>query len=246
MKGKEAIVSLTAYDHVTAGLEERCGVDILLVGDSLGNVILGYENTLSVTLDDMIRHSAAVARGSQKALIVTDMPFLSFQTSVEDALRNAGKLLTLGGAQAVKLEGGKRNVETVKRLTEAGIPVMGHVGLTPQSYHITGGYKKVGKTNQEKEFVFSEAVTLEKAGAFSVVLECIDYSLAADVTKELKVPTIGIASGKACDGQVLVINDLLGYGLEPPPFLKPHINLAAIVQETIQNYVDEVKKDYVS
>ncbi len=243
MKGKETISSLTAYDCVTAALLERAGCDILLVGDSLGNVLLGYPHTLQVTMEDMLRHAAAVARGSKQALLVADMPFLSYQAGLESALQNAGRFLAESGVQAVKIEGGKRNQMLIQRMVEIGIPVMGHIGMTPQSVHTFGGYRRTGKTSRDAETLMQEALAIEEAGAFAIVLECVEHEVAAKITSELKIPTIGIGSGEACDGQVLVINDLLGYSLQPPPgFVKPAIDLAAMVSETVSNYIQQLKK----
>ena len=244
MKGKTQISCLTAYDAVTSTLLDRAGCDILLVGDSVGNVMLGFDDTLSVTMEDMVRHSAAVRRGSEKALIVTDMPFLSFQVSHQQAIENAGRLMVEGGAQAVKIEGGRRNKELVQKLILAGIPVMGHVGILPQAHNVFGNYCKRGKTEEDILSLIGSAKALEEAGAFSVVLECLTDEAAARVTAEISIPTIGIGSGKNCDGQVLVINDLLGYFTSPPPsFATPKVDLAAIVLETAKQFVDELKSE---
>lgn len=242
MKGKEAICSLTAYDTVTATLLDRAGCDIILVGDSLGNVVLGYPDTLEVTMSDMLRHASAVARGSKTALLVADMPFLSYQTDRSQALTNAGTLIATAHMQAIKLEGGKRNSELISNLVDIGIPVMGHIGITPQSRHTIGRFHRVGKTADESSFLIEEALAVEKAGAFAVVLECIQPEVAATITQELKIPTIGIGCGPDCDGQILVINDLLGYCIESPPaFVKPAVNLATLVSETVGNFVSQLK-----
>jgi 3-methyl-2-oxobutanoate hydroxymethyltransferase len=243
MKGNEIISCLTAYDVVTAGLLDRAGCDILLVGDSLGNVVLGYDTTIPVTMEDIIHPAKAVSRGSSQALLVADMPFLSYQTDQSKAIENAGRLLQAGGVQAVKLEGGSRNQKLIETLTNIGIPVMGHLGVLPQSVNASGGYKRIGNSNTESEFLIHEAQVLEKAGVFALVLECVHHDLAAEITGKIKIPTIGIGSGDACDGQVLVINDLLGYNLTPPPsFVSPVLNLASQVQEAVGSYVQKLKK----
>src|SRR5882762_3241292 len=226
MKEKgEKIAMLTAYDFTMARLLDRAGIDVILVGDSLGMVVLGYETTLPVTLDMMIHHTRAVSRGAKRALIVADMPFLTFQLSIEEAMRNAGRLIQEGGAAAVKIEGGRQIVDTAKRLVDIGIPVMGHLGLTPQSVHQLGGFRPQGRDSEAAERLLKDAEVLEKAGAFAVVLESIPADLAGRVTEKLKIPTIGIGAGTQCDGQVLVSHDMLGLSENPPPFAKQYAKL---------------------
>src|SRR5436190_7805015 len=206
----EKIAVLTAYDYSRARLLDRAGIDIILVGYSVGMVVLGFDNTLPVTLDMMIHHTSAVARGAKRALIVADMPFLTFQLSLEEAMRNAGRLIQEGGAAAVKIEGGRQIAETARRLVEIGIPVMGHLGLTPQSVHQLGGFRQQGRDSEAADRLVKDAELLEKSGVFAIVLESIPAELAARVTASLKIPTIGIGAGTQCDGQVLVVNDMLG------------------------------------
>src|SRR5207244_3479958 len=205
----EKISVLTAYDATMARLLDRAGVDIILVGDSVGMVVLGFDNTLPVTLDMMIHHTSAVSRGAKRALIVADMPFLTFQLSMEEAMRNAGRLIQEGRAAAVKIEGGRQIADTAQRLVDIGIPVMGHLGLTPQSVHQLGGFRPQGRDSETAERLLKDAEVLEKAGAFAVVLESIPADLAGRVTEKLKIPTIGIGAGPQCDGQVLVSYDML-------------------------------------
>src|SRR5437763_2040432 len=207
----EKIVMLTAYDYPSAQLAEEAGVEMLLVGDSLGMVVLGYDSTLPVTMEDMLHHTKAVVRGSERAFVVGDMPFMSYQASVEDALRNAGRFLQEAGAQAVKLEGGVHMAETIRRLVAIGIPVVGHIGLTPQSINQLGGYKVQGRTEAAAERVLNDAIAVEEAGAFSIVLEEIPAPLAGLISKRLRIPTIGIGAGAECDGQVQVWHDALAY-----------------------------------
>lgn len=241
--GGEPIVTVTAYDALFGRLVHEAGVDIILVGDSLGQVVLGYPSTLPVTLDDMIRHAAAVRRGAPDAFVVVDMPFLSYQVSPEDALRAAGRVLQETGAQAVKLEGGgARMQDTVSRLVESGIAVMGHLGLTPQSVHALGGYRVQARDEGAARRLVDEARGLEEAGAFSVVLELIPAPLAAEVSRALTIPTIGIGAGPGCDGQVLVLPDLLG--LNPgfkPRFLKRYADLWGQADDAVRRYADEVR-----
>lgn len=242
-KGREQLALLTAYDFQIASILDESGIDILLVGDSLGNVVYGLPTTLGVTMDQMLRHTQAVSRATKKALVVADLPFGSYQPSTEVAIRNASRLMAKGGAQAVKLEGGRTMADTIKRMVEVGIPVMGHVGLTPQSYHQMGGYRIQGKTEQEAEAIHQDALAVERAGAFAVVLECVEPSLAQNITKALTIPTIGIGSGLACDGQVLVTNDLLGLTVgHVPAFVKPLANLRSLVSEAVTTYVEQVKE----
>jgi 3-methyl-2-oxobutanoate hydroxymethyltransferase len=237
----EKIAMLTAYDATMARLLDRSGVDVILVGDSLGTVVLGQPHTLGVTLDAMIHHTAAVTRGTERALVVADMPFLTYQVSVSEAVRNAGRLLKEGGAAAVKLEGGKPVLDVVSRLVEVGIPVMGHLGLQPQSVHQIGGYTRRAEEPREAEALVEDAVALEHAGAFAIVLEAIPSTLARTVTSRLAVPTIGIGSGADCDGQVLVSYDMLGLFEAPPPFVKQYANLAATITAATRAYVDDVR-----
>jgi 3-methyl-2-oxobutanoate hydroxymethyltransferase len=237
----EKIAMLTAYDATMARLFDRAGVDVILVGDSLGTVVLGHPHTLTVTLDAMVHHTDAVARGTERALVVTDMPFLTYQVSVEEAVRNAGRLLQ-SGAMAVKLEGGKPVLEAVRRLVDVGIPVMGHLGLQPQSVHKLGGYGKRATEPHEAAVLVDDAVALEQAGAFAIVLEAIPSEVAQTVTGRVGVPTIGIGSGADCDGQVLVSYDMLGLFEGPvPSFVKQYANLAATVTAAARAYVDDVR-----
>src|SRR5437868_3295011 len=222
----ERIVMLTAYDATMARLLDRTGIDILLVGDSLGQVILGLDTTIPVTLDAVIHHTRAVARGASRALIVADMPFLSYQVSAEEALRNAARLFQQGGAAAVKLEGGRPVVETVRRLTEAGLPVMGHIGLTPQHVHRLGGMRRQARSDEAAKELLDDALALEDAGAFAILLEAIPDEVAQAVTDQLRIPTIGIGAGPHCDGQVLVSYDLLGlFDSFVPPFVKQYAQI---------------------
>lgn len=209
---KKPIVMLTSYDYPSAMLSEEAGVDIILVGDSLGNVVLGYETTVPVRLEDMIYHTRAVVRGAPNTLVVTDMPFATYRLGAEATLRNAARLMQEGGAQAVKLEGGAELSDEIRLLTSAGIPVMGHIGLTPQSVHQIGGYRVQGKSSAEAEKLLQDAKALEQAGAFAIVLELVTEELAAAVTHSIGIPTIGIGAGRGTDGQVLVYHDLLRYG----------------------------------
>ncbi|MGO5111573.1 3-methyl-2-oxobutanoate hydroxymethyltransferase [Oscillospiraceae bacterium LCP25S3_E10] len=237
------ISMLTAYDYSTAKLMDEAGINAILVGDSLGNVVLGYEDTLSVTMDDMIHHGAAVARGVKNAMVVVDMPFMSYQTSVYDAVVNAGRLMKEGRASAVKLEGGKEVCPQVKAITEAGVPVMGHLGLTPQSINALGGHRVQGKTQQAAQKLLDDARALQEAGAFAVVLECVPEKLAEKVTKELEIPTIGIGAGAGCDGQVLVYQDMLGMFSDfTPKFVKKFANVGQVMKEAFKSYIDEMQQ----
>ena len=239
----EKLTMLTAYDYSTAKLMDESGVNAILVGDSLGNVILGYEDTLSVTMEDMIHHGAAVSRGAKDALVVVDMPFMSYQTSVYDAVVNAGRLMKEGRAGAVKLEGGEEVCPQVKAIVQAGIPVMGHLGLTPQSINAFGGFRVQGKTEQAAKKLICDAKALQDAGAFAVVLECVPTGLAEIVTKQLQIPVIGIGAGNVCDGQVLVYQDLLGmFSNFTPKFVKRFANVGEIMKEAFANYCKEVKE----
>ena len=236
------IVALTAWDFAIAQILDAAGVDLILVGDSLAMVALGYENTLPLTLDEIIHHAKAVKRGVKNALIVVDLPFLSYQTSVEVAIESAGRILKETGAQAVKLEGGyPAMVATVARLVDIGIPVMGHIGLTPQSVHQLG-YRQQGQTDLDRDRLISAAVSLERAGAFSIVLEHIPTDLAKLISEKLSIPTIGIGAGVDCDGQVLVTADLLGLTLRQPPFAKAYVDLRTIITQAVQDYSADVKR----
>lgn len=237
----EKISVLTAYDYAWGRLIDEAGIDIALVGDSLGMVVLGYETTLQVTMDDMIRHTAAVSRGTNHALVVADMPFMSYQANEDEAIRNAGRLVQEGGAQVVKMEGGSRVVETIARIVEIGIPVMGHVGLTPQSVHQLG-YRTQGTDDANAERILRESLDLQQAGVCSIVLEKVPSELAAKITAELTIPTIGIGAGPHCDGQVLVTHDMLGmYDKFMPPFAKQYANLWQITLDAFKSYNKEVK-----
>jgi 3-methyl-2-oxobutanoate hydroxymethyltransferase len=237
----EKIAMLTAYDATMARLLDRAGVDVLLVGDSVGVVVLGHEHTLPVTLDDMVHHTRAVARGATRALIVADMPFMTYQASVEDAVRNAGRLLQAGAA-AVKLEGGVPIVAAVRRLVELGIPVMGHLGLQPQSLHQVGGYRRQAVQREDIEALVEEAHALERAGVFAVVLEAVGTEAARRVTEALAIPTIGIGAGPECDGQVLVSHDMLGlFDGHVPSFVKQYAHLSDDVSRAVREYVDDVR-----
>ncbi len=239
----EKIVVLTAYDATMARLFDRAGIDVLLVGDSLGNVIMGEETTLPVTLDVMVHHTRAVSRGARRALVVADMPFLSYQVTVPEAVRNAGRLLQEGGAAAVKIEGGRPMIDVVKRLVEIGIPVMGHLGLVPQSVHKLGGYRQQARQEEDATRLFDDAHALEDAGAFSIVLESIPDAVAASVTSALTIPTIGIGAGPHCDGQVLVSYDALGLFEGPvPPFVKEYARIGEQMVKAAQAYADDVRE----
>jgi 3-methyl-2-oxobutanoate hydroxymethyltransferase len=236
------ITCLTAYDYPTARLADDAGVDMLLVGDSLAMVVLGYENTLPVTIDEMLHHTRAVRRGTRRALLIADMPFGSFHTGIEESVRNAVRFVKEAGAEAVKIEGGEKRLELIHRLVEAEIPVMGHVGLTPQSLHALGGFKVQGKTAEAAEQLLRDARAVEAAGAFSIVLEAVPRELAAQVTRELRIPTIGIGAGPDCDGQVLVIHDLLGLHLgRQPKFARRYTNLAESIAQAIGQYCADVR-----
>jgi 3-methyl-2-oxobutanoate hydroxymethyltransferase len=236
------ITMLTAYDYSTAKIMDGSGIEILLIGDSLGNTVLGHPDTLSVTMEDMIRHSAAVARGTENALIVTDMPFMSYQTSVYDAVVNAGRLVKEGNAEAVKLEGGRTFCPHIKAITEAQIPVMAHLGLTPQSVNAFGGFKVQGKDAESGKNLIEDALAVQEAGAFALVLECVPAELAALLTKLLRIPTIGIGAGPETDGQVLVYQDMLGmYGRKSPKFAKVFANVGALMQSGFKAFIDETK-----
>lgn len=239
----EKLSMLTAYDYSTAKLVDNAGINSILVGDSLGMTMLGYENTLSVTMEDMIHHTAAVTRGAKNALVVADMPFMSYQASVYDAVVNAGRLIKEGGAQAVKLEGGTEFCDSIRAIVNASIPVMAHLGLTPQSIHAFGGFKVQGKGEAAAQKLLDEARAVEKAGAFAVVLECVPQKLAARISKELSIPTIGIGAGAGCDGQVLVYQDMLALFSDfKPKFVKYFANIGEEMTEAFRRYDKEVKE----
>ncbi len=239
----ERIVMLTAYDATMTRLFDRAGIDLLLVGDSLGNVILGLDTTIPVTLDEIIHHTRAVTRAASRALVVADMPFLTYQISAEQAMRNAARLFQEGGAAAVKLEGGRAVADTVGRITSAGLPVMGHVGLTPQHVHRLGGMRQQARDDDAAEELISDALALEDAGAFAVVLEAIPDPVAKEVTSRLKIPTIGIGAGPHCDGQVLVSYDVLGlFDGFVPPFVKQYAQLGELILNAVKNYADDVRQ----
>jgi 3-methyl-2-oxobutanoate hydroxymethyltransferase len=239
---KEKIPMLTAYDYVTAKVVDEAGVPLILVGDSLGMVMLGYESTIPVTMEEMVHHTKAVVRGAKKALIIGDMPFMSYHVSVSDALHNAARFIQEGGAQVVKLEGGEVVAEKVRRLVDCGIPVMGHIGLTPQYMHQLGGFKVKGKAVEEAKRLLSDARILEEAGAFAIVLECTPAPLSKLITQKLNIPTIGIGAGPDCDGQVQVISDVLGLYTEfVPKHAKQYARLAGEIKSAVSSYISEVK-----
>lgn len=241
-KNGEKLTMLTAYDYTTAKLLDESGVDSILVGDSLGMVVLGYDDTLSVTMEDMIHHSSAVARGTKNALVITDMPFMSYQTSVYDAVVNAGRLVKEGKAQAVKLEGGIEFCEHIKAIVKASIPVCAHIGLTPQSVNAFGGFKVQGKGKEEAQRLLDEARAVEEAGAFAVVLECVPAKLAKKISESISIPTIGIGAGAGCDGQVLVYQDMLAmYSDFKPKFVKQYAQIGSVMKDAFRQYIDEVK-----
>jgi len=240
-KGKEKLTMLTSYDYAFASIVDQAGIDSILVGDSVGNTVLGYTSTIPVTVEEMIHHTKAVTRGAQKALIIIDMPFMSYHESIEQAKRNAGRMIKESGADAVKLEGGVRMKEVIKALVDIEIPVMGHIGLTPQSINRMGTYKVQGK-GKEAEGLIRDAKAVEEGGAFAVVLECVPRKLAKEITEMLTIPTIGIGAGPDCDGQVLVIHDLLGlFGGFRPKFVKKYLNMREQIDSAIKNYIEEVR-----
>ncbi|RKI40656.1 3-methyl-2-oxobutanoate hydroxymethyltransferase [bacterium D16-51] len=239
----EKITMLTAYDYSTAKLVDEAGIDSILVGDSLGNVILGYDDTLSVTMEDMIHHTAAVARGAKEAMVVADMPFMSYQASIYDAVINAGRLVKEGHANAVKLEGGKSACLQIKAITEVGIPVMAHLGLTPQSINAFGGFKVQGKSEDAAKKLLDDAMAVQAAGAFAVVLECVPEKLAALITEKLDIATIGIGAGRECDGQVLVYQDMLGmFNDYVPKFVKQFAGVGEVMKKAFSDYAREVRE----
>ncbi|MEW6104371.1 MAG: 3-methyl-2-oxobutanoate hydroxymethyltransferase [bacterium] len=237
MKGEKKITALTCYDFQMAKILDKAGVDIVLVGDSLGMVVLGYENTLPVTMEEMLHHLKAVKRGIKNALLVGDMPFMSYKVDIKDSVYNAGRMTKEGGASAVKLEGGIEIIPTIKAMLDADIPVMGHIGLRPQAIHKMGGYKV-----QRDEGLIEEAKALEEAGIFSLVLECIPGSLAKKITESLKIPTIGIGSGIYCDGQILVLNDIIGLTERSPKFVRRYLNMKDEISNAIERFIEDVSK----
>jgi 3-methyl-2-oxobutanoate hydroxymethyltransferase len=241
-KKSEKITMLTAYDYLMASQLDQCGIDLILVGDSVGNVLLGYENTIPVTMNEMIHHCRAVSRGVKRAMVIGDMPFMSYQASVEEAVRNAGRFLKEGGVEAVKLEGGKEFFKNIKMIVDSGIPVMGHLGLTPQSVYTLGGYGVRGKNKEQALKMVEDARGLEEAGVFSIVLEKVPAKLAKKITQEINIPTIGIGAGVDCDGQVLVTHDMLGYFEEfKPKFSKRYAELGKEMKRCYRKYIEEVK-----
>jgi 3-methyl-2-oxobutanoate hydroxymethyltransferase len=236
------ITCLTAYDYPTARLLDEAGVDVLLVGDSVGMVVLGYESTLPVSIEEMLHHTRAVRRGTRRALVVADMPYGSYHSDMAESLRNAMRFVKQAGAEAVKVEGGERRLELIVRLTEAEIPVMGHVGLTPQSVNALGGYRVQGKTADAAEQLLRDARSVEAAGAFAVVLEAVPRELAAQITRELRIPTIGIGAGPDCDGQILVIHDLLGLTFgQTPKFARQYANVGEIISKAARDFCEDVR-----
>ncbi len=239
---KKKITCLTAYDYPTARLMDEAGVDVVLVGDSVAMVVLGYESTLPLTMEESLHHTKAVRRGVQRALVVADMPFGTYQGDVNEALKNAVRFVKEAGAEAVKVEGGERRLEVIARLTEAEIPVMGHVGLTPQSVNAMGGYRVQGKTAGGAEQLLRDARAVEAAGAFAIVLEGIPRELAAEITKNVRIPTIGIGAGPDCDGQILVLHDLLGLTFqEPPKFARRYANVGEVISQAVREYCADVQ-----
>ncbi|MDQ0482010.1 3-methyl-2-oxobutanoate hydroxymethyltransferase [Guptibacillus hwajinpoensis] len=241
-ESRETIAMLTAYDYPSAKISEGAGIDLILVGDSVGMVALGYDSTVPVTMDDMVIHTKAVKRGAPNTFIVTDLPFLTYHSSFNETLSHAGRLLQEAGAHAVKLEGGADVIMHIQKLTAAGIPVMGHLGLTPQSVGVLGGYKVQARESESANLLVKEAKAIEQAGAFSLVLECVPQQLTEIVSKELSIPVIGIGAGGSADGQVLVYHDVIGYGSEHvPKFVKQYANIGETINEAIQTYVADVK-----
>mgnify|MGYP003936101779 CR=1 FL=1 len=237
----EPIVMVTAYDYPSARLVDAAGVDVILVGDSLGTAVLGFDTTLSVTLEHMIHHAAAVRRGTRRAMVVVDMPFMTHRISPEETLRNAARLMQEGGAEAVKLEGGTEISDTVRQLVTAGIPVMGHIGLTPQSLHQMGGYRIQGRNNAQVERLLAAAHALAEAGAFAIVLELMPSVVGRQISEAVGIPTIGIGAGSHCDGQVLVLHDLLGIASSPKRFVKQYADLEKTIRGAVERYASEVR-----
>lgn len=243
LKAKQSnkkISMLTAYDYLTAKLLDDAGIDVLLIGDSLGNVVLGYDTTLPVTVDNIVYHSSAVARGAKRAFIVGDMPFLSYHVSVEDSIRNAGRIIQEGQANSVKLEGGREIVDKIKAIVNAQIPVMGHLGLTPQSVNIFGGFKVQGKSEEAAKKILEDALLLQEAGVFALVLECVPEKLAKLITEKLDIPTIGIGAGRYCDGQVLVVQDMMGITEGDKKFLKKYAEVGKVMKDAAAEYIKEI------
>ena len=241
-ENRKKITCLTAYDYPTARLMDEAGVDVVLVGDSVGMVMLGYESTLPLTMDEALHHTKAVRRGVQRALLVADMPYGSYHGELSEALRNAMRFVKEAGAEAVKIEGGERRLELISRLTEAEIPVMGHIGLTPQSVNALGGYRVQGKTPATADQLLRDARSVEAAGAFAIVLEAIPRDLAAEITRSVHIPSIGIGAGPDCDGQVLVLHDMLGLTFqEPPKFARRYANLGETISQAVRQYCEEVQ-----
>ena len=239
-KGQQPVSMLTAYDYNTARTIDEAGIDMILVGDSLGNVMLGYENTLAVTVDDMIHHGKAVCRGAKQAFVVIDMPFMSYQASVEEAVRNAGRIMKETNCQAVKLEGGVEYADRIKAIVQAGIPVVAHIGLTPQSFNALGGYKVQGKSLEQAQKLIQDAEAVAEAGAFAITLECVPAPLAKLITEQTDDLTIGIGAGNGCDGQVLVYQDMLGFtGGFVPKFVKQYADLHSVMLEAFKQYKEE-------
>lgn len=242
-KSGRKLTMLTAYDYAFARLVDDAGVDAILVGDSLGNVILGYKTTIPVTMDDMVHHVRAVSRGVNRALVIGDMPFLSYHVSREESIKNAGRLIQEGGAEAVKLEGGREIAETVRAIVRAGIPVMGHIGLTPQYVHQLGGYRVQGRDEESAVRLLADAEALQEAGVFAIVLECVPAAVAEIITRKLEIPTIGIGAGPHCDGQVLVTHDLLGlFGESGPRFVKRYLQLHDQIMKALRAFIQEVQE----
>jgi len=243
MKKKgEKIACLTAYDALTAGLFDDAGIDLILVGDSLGNIVQGHETTIPVTIEDIIYHTKAVVNGAVRPMIVADMPFMSYQVSPEEAFRNAGRIMKETGCNAIKLEGGKLVVDAIERLTDAGIPAMGHLGLTPQSINIFGSYRARGRSKEEAKKIYDDAIMLEKAGAFAIVLEKIPAELGKKISEAISIPTIGIGAGPHCDGQILVYTDMLGLTVDfNPRFVRRYAHLAKEIKSAVINFSDDVK-----
>src|SRR5262250_2196244 len=238
----QKITCLTAYDYPTARLLDEAGVEVLLVGDSVGMVVLGYDSTIPVTLDEMLHHTRAVRRGTRNALVVTDMPYGTYHAEISESVRNAVRLVKEAGAEAVKVEGGERRLELIARLSEAEIPVMGHVGLTPQSLNALGGYRVQGKTPDAAKQLLRDARAVEASGAFAVVLEAVPRELSAEITRDLRIPTIGIGAGPDCDGQVLVLHDLLGLTFSPlPKFARRYANVGKIISSAVREYCNDVR-----
>ncbi|MCH7548395.1 MAG: 3-methyl-2-oxobutanoate hydroxymethyltransferase [Candidatus Krumholzibacteriota bacterium] len=244
MKAKgEKIVMLTAYDYQTAVLEDRSGIDMILVGDSLGMTVLGYENTIPVTLGEIIHHLKGVTRARPRSFVVADLPFMSYQASVQDAVRSAGRVIKEGGAEGVKLEGGRRMEPVLRAIVDADIPVMGHIGLTPQSLHHLGGFRVQGRDEESAANLLEEAKFLEEVGCFAIVIEGIPWQLGQRITTSVRIPTIGIGAGPHCDGQVLVVNDILGMDEEfEPKFVKRYAEVGRLMMEAFDAYIDDVKQ----